>query len=503
MSPHRGTTEDAPTTADSTPVKAKAMGRSAAKGALFSGISQATKLIVTMVSIIIVARILSPGDYGVIAMTAPVTGFILLFQNLGLNQATAQAKEVTNEQVNALFFYNMAASAVIALCLIVLAPLTGWFYGDARPAYIMAASAVTVLVTGAALQHSALLVRGMRFKELALVEITASVAGLLFTIGYAFLFRSYWALWLGAFCGSFVSRTLLWQLERWRPHRPVVWSSINEMVRFGSNVTKFNVINYLSRNVDNVLIAKVWGTAALGLYDRSYKLMMFPLTNLNYPISRVMLPALSRLIDEPARYRRAFLLTLRAITLISIPGILAATLCSEQLIPLLLGSRWANAAPIFFWLGLAGLVQPIMSPCGWLFQSSGRADRQFRWGMFAAPVTISSFVVGLPWGPTGVAAAYFVVQTILVPFCYHYATRDNAVRPADIYKLLAPSFAAGLATTALSIFVFRSLPSTLLIIVTFLASYVIALILNLVTPAGRIALRDLYAMTAPKLSRAS
>lgn len=433
--------------------KSKAMGRAAAKGAAFSGLTQGTKIAVTMISTIIVARILSPADYGVIAMTTPVTGFILLFQNLGLNQATAQAREITDEQTNAMFFYNVAASAIIALVLVLLAPVIGWFYGDARPAYVMAASAVTVIMTGLALQHSAMLIRQMRFRELSFVEMTSSITTLLFTIGYAVLFRSYWALWLGAFCGTLVSRSMLWRFVQWRPSRAIVWSSAREMVSFGTNVTKFNIVNYLSRNVDNVLIARFWGSSSLGLYDRSYKLMMFPLVNINFPLSRVMLPVLSRLIDEPERYRRAFLLALRVITLVSVPGVLAATLCSHELVPFLLGKRWAAAAPIFFWLGLAGLVQPIQHPAGWLFLSDGRARDQFRWGVIAAPLNITSFVVGLPWGAVGVAAAYFVMQTLLVGPGYYFATRRNHVRPTDVLLTLLPLAVGAAATAAVTLLV--------------------------------------------------
>lgn len=472
-------------------IRKPALGRTAARGVAYQASAQAFKIFMTVVSTAVVARILTPDDYGVIAMTAPLTGFILIFQNLGLNQAVIQSRSLTEEQTNALFFYNMAASATIAAILLLVSPLVGWFYADSRPAEIVAASALTVLISGSALQHTALLTRNMRFRALSVVDVAATAVTFLCTFLWALLLQSYWSLWLGTFCGAVVSASLLWHFDRWRPNRHVVWSSARDQIRFGTNLTGFNLLNFLIRNVDHVLIAKAWGPASLGLYDRSYKLMMFPISNINYPLTRVVLPALVKVRDEPERFRRVYVLAIRALALGSIPGIMAAAMLSDRLVPLILGERWMAASPIFFWLSLAAITQPITSSTGWLFMATGRAREMLRWAMLAAPVTIASFLIGLPWGPEGVAAAYFFGQVLLVPLLYLWCARGTPVRASDLYGAILPTLGGGIAAWVIVHQAASVVPTAGLIALALFLSYGFSIAAQTGTKEGRLALRKL------------
>lgn len=476
----------------------------AARGAAVTGLSQACKIAITMVSLIVVARILSPTDYGVIAMTAPITGFILIFQNLGLSQAIVQARTIGDDQVNALFYYNMIASAAIAAVLVLISPLVAIFYDDPRPGYVTAASALTVLATGLTLQHTALLTRAMRFRALSMVDVANAALVLAVTLAFALWLRSYWALWIGAFAGAVANMAAVWTLIPWRPSRRIDFASARGMVRFGANLTGFNLLNFLSRNLDNVLIAKVWGPVPLGLYDRSYKLMMFPIQNLNAPLNRVMLPALSRVADEPERFRRMFVLAVRAISLAAVPGAIAAAICSDRLIPFLLGPKWADASPIFFWLSLASIAQPVSNATGWLFTATGRTKEMFRWGLISTPITIGSFVAGLPWGAAGVAAAYFLSQAVRVPSLYALCTRDTPVRARDLYAAIAPTLAGGLLAWGAAALVRDRLSDIAFFVMTGLLCYVLSAAVQACTRDGRYALAEMMRVVgdvAPRLRR--
>ena len=215
------------------------------------------------------------------------------------------------------------------------------------------------------------------------------------------------------------------------------------MLGFGANLTGFNILNYLVRNVDNVLIARSWGAAPLGLYDRSYRLMMFPIQTINQPLSRLMLPALRRVRDDPVRYRRMFLLAIRTLSLISVPGIMAGAMCSREVVSILLGERWNDAGPIFFWLSLAAVTQPVSNATGWLFMSSDRSRAMMQWGLVSAPITITGFAAGLPWGAAGVATGYFLSQVICMPLLYAWSTRGTSVRASDLYATLLPTLVGG------------------------------------------------------------
>lgn len=470
--------------------------RVAARGAAYSGVAQGLKLLLSMTSIVVVARLLSPSDFGVIAMTSPITGFILIFQNLGLNQAVVQARTITEEQTNALFFYNLAASAAIALTFLAIAPLVGLFYEDQRPALVTAASALTVLLTGTTLQHTALLNRAMRFRALSFVEVTVAAANLAFTVGFAVWLRSYWALWLGAFCGTIVNTMLVWRIDRWRPSRKIQWGSARGMVKFGANLTGFNILNFVRKNIDNVLIAKVWGSSALGLYDRSYKLMMFPLEKVNSPLARVILPALARVQDEPARYRRMFLLSVQALSICSVPGIMAVAMCSDLVIPLLFGARWSDASPIFFWLSLAAVSQPVSNATGWLFISSGRTKEMFQWGLYSTPVTIGAFLIGLPWGPVGVAKAYFLSQAVTVPVLYYWCTRGTSVTARDLYAAILPTLLGGILAWCIVLLARQHLSGVLIVGIAIACSYGFSIAVQAATKKGRTALVEMFRLVS-------
>jgi PST family polysaccharide transporter len=362
------------------------------------------------------------------------------------------------------------------------------FYNDVRPAYITAATALTVLVAGFKLQHQALLNRDMRFANLSLNEVAAAVTTSLVTILAAMLLNSCWALWLGTLLGGLMSTMMMWRASRWRPRLGVHFGGTRELIHVGANVSGFNIANFFARNADNVIVAKAFGGDAAGLYDRSYKLMLFPLQNITWPLARVVLPTLTRPRDRPEQFANAFLTVVRALSLVAVPGVLAAAICSGPLIEVLLGPSWAEAAPIFFWLSLAGVIQPVTSATGWLFNSTGRTRQMAKWGLFASIVTVPSFFGGLPWGTPGVAAGYFIGQLLLTPLLFRYATISTPVSTLSLYGVLLPSLMGGAITWAFTLLIDDSLPAIPFVAFTFVATYGVSLLAHCVTREGREAL---------------
>lgn len=467
------------------------MGKTAAHGAAYVGAAQGLRVVLTILSTMVVARILSPSDYGVIAMSSPIAAFLLLFQNLGLSQAAIQARALTSEQSNALFWVNMAASLGITIILLAISPFVAWFYDDPRPAYITAASAATVLLSGSAIQHTALLNREFRFATISRIDMASALVAFAATVVCALLLKSYWALWLGPFISSVFTRSIVWRVSKWRPSFPITFKGSGGMVRFGGSLTVFNLLNFFSRNADNILIARIWGAAPLGLYDRSYKLMMFPIQNINAPLARVMLPILSRMQDEPERYRRTFLMAFRALLLVITPSLAVACATSDRLVPFLLGQRWAAAAPIFYWLSLAAFMQPAGNASGWLFVTSGRGRALMRWGLVSSTSLVAGFVVGVRWGAVGVATAYFIVITALMPPLFAWSARDTPVRALDLYAVCLPSVVGVALTWPLVTVLSPALGMIPLLIVSLLIAYAFGILCHAATPAGRDALRTL------------
>ncbi|RUW43783.1 lipopolysaccharide biosynthesis protein, partial [Mesorhizobium sp. M1A.F.Ca.ET.072.01.1.1] len=147
---------------------------------------------------------------------------------------------------------------------------------------------------------------------------------------------------------------------RWTPSRPDLKVD-GDILSFGANLTGFNLVNFFSRNLVNILIGKYSGAIELGYYDRAYKLLLFPLQNITQPLTRVMVPLLSRIHDDKARFRDLYVRTNWMLAAVTMPGIAALTLTSDQVVALLFGPRWTAVAPIFAWLGIASLTQSVSS----------------------------------------------------------------------------------------------------------------------------------------------
>jgi PST family polysaccharide transporter len=438
--------------------------KSVGHGAVATGLAQSVKVATQVISVIVLSRLLSPQDFGVVAMCAPVLVFIALFQDFGLTQATVQKSSISHDEVNYLFWINVTVSAALACVLAATAPLIAAFYGEPRVSPLVAAMALQILAYGLGAQHLALLNRRMAFG-------------------------------LPALC--------YWMNSRWRPGFPRKVDGVGELLHFGAGITGFNFANFFARNLDNILIGKYWGEAQLGLYDRAYKLLLFPLSQIANPLSRVMVPALSRLNGEPDRYRSAYLRVMRLMLLVALPGVATAVATSDILIPFFLGEQWRESSDIFRALGFAGLLQPLNNPAGWLFISQGRSGDFMRWGIVTAVTSILAFVIGLPYGALGVAVAYAVSEYLRTPFLWIYVGRKGPLRVGDMYRAATPFVLGAHLALAAVWFAKPSLPhqKILAIVAAAILSYLIAVVVALLFPSGRETLRESLALLSTRLSK--
>jgi PST family polysaccharide transporter len=390
------------------------------------------------------ARLLTPHDYGLIGMVALVTGFVSMYKDLGLASATIQRPEISSDQISTLFWVNVALSVAIAILTVGLAPLVSWFYGEPKLAAITVVTASGFVISGLAVQHEALLRRQMRYLALAVIGLSAMVVGYAVGIFMAWKGFSYWALVGSQLAVALASTVLTWAACGWRPGRPKKDTGVRSMIKFGSNLTGFSTINFFSRNLDNLLIGRVWGAQQLGLYSRAYQLMMLPIDQINEPITSVAVPSLSRLMDSPEDYRRAYLRMLEKIALLTMPGVALMIATSDWIVAIVLGPQWREVGKLLAILGVAAFLQPIGNTTGWLFITQGRTKDMFRWGMWGGPVAMASIVAGLPWGAVGVATSYTVAHVLGIPVLYWYVCRKGPVRASDFYRVVGPIAGASL-----------------------------------------------------------
>ncbi|WP_083567467.1 lipopolysaccharide biosynthesis protein [Hyphomicrobium sp. CS1GBMeth3] len=420
-----------------------------ARNVFVMGAAQAWRVGIGFAFTVVSARLLAPSDFGLIAMVMTVTALVTMIQDLGATQAVVQRDKITQGQLNALFWIAVGLGVALAALLALSGPAVARFFGDQRLEGLMAAFAVPIIATGIQAVPFALLNRHMRFGRLALVDAVAAGASFVVGVVLAWQFESYWALYAAACASSLVMLVGCWVGSGFRPGKATFDRETRAMVGFGSGVTGFNLANYFSRNADKVLIGKYFGDISLGFYDRAYRLLLFPLSQIHAPIGRVMIPLLSRNLSDPERYRRSYMECVSILLLATQPAILFATIYAEEVFRLLLGERWVASAPIFVWLGIAGLHQVMTSTVGWLYISQGRGGAFFRLGLFGAVTTVAAFVAGMPWGPVGVAAAYAISDYVVrLPVIWASAGREGPVSARDLYVMAAPHALATLVAAA-------------------------------------------------------
>ena len=471
---------------------------SVARGAAITGGAQVVEFGTQLASVLILSRLLAPEDFGLIAMCAPVIAFLGMLRSFGLVQATVQKTDLTHEDANFLFWINMAASVVIAVFLFAVSPLIAKFYGEPQVGPLVAAMSLTILTSSLAAQHSAILNRKMLFGYLAIASIINVTGTFAVAVIWALFSPTYWAIFVGTLSGSLLSSAYTWAVSAWRPGLPRRADGAAALLKFGGGVTGFNLTNFFARNADNMLIGRYWGSVELGLYDRAYKLLLFPLSRVANPLSRVVIPALSRMDKDPGRYRLAFLKVLNLSLMITLPGIAWATATADVFVPLVLGDTWAASGNIFAALGFAGMVQPLNNPAGWLFISQGRSNEYMIWGVVTAVLAVSAFVAGLPWAAFGVAVAYAVSEYIKTVPLWLYIGRRGPVRARDILRGPGPLVLAAHVGLG-AVWLIRDHVGggdNVMLVITLSLSYLVFCSVAALFPSGRETLREAFRLVA-------
>lgn len=416
-----------------------------ARGGLVTMLWHGLKFAVSIVATAVLARLLAPIDYGLIGMVAVVTNFVSMFKDLGLSLSTVQRPEISDDQISTLFWVNVTLGCAVFAFVVATAPAVAWFYGDPRLTGITVVTAIGFLFGGLSVQHEALLKRQMRFFALSAVAFISMTVGYTVGIALAWYGAHYWALVLSQLALLATNMVAVWVACRWRPGAPRRNSGVRSMLSFGGNVTGYSAINFFSRNSDSLLIGKFWGAQQLGLYNRAVQLSSLPTDQISEPLGSVVIPTLSRLAQTPERYRQAYLRIMEKVIMLTMPAVALMIVTADWLVLLVLGSQWGDAARILVFVGVAGLVQPLLNTGGWLLVTQGRSQHMLYWSMMSAPVSVLSILVGIPWGAGGVAASYSLTRLLIVsPLMYWFVGRTGPVCTADFYRLMAPF---GIAST--------------------------------------------------------
>jgi len=409
-------------------------GRTVSSG-LVTVTSQGLQFVLNMVSITILARMLTQEDFGLVAMVMTIMGFLQVFKDAGLSAATIQKEGITHAQVSNLFWVNMALSGSITLCVACSAPLIAWFYHhETRLIPITLALSLTFLLSGSSAQHLALLNRRMQFQRVAVVQLGAMCIGVAIGVIMAWLKYGYWSL-VGLNLGTAVATfALTWTLSPWRPQAFTPRSKTRPLLNFGASLAGGTFLHTLSRGTDSLLVGRFFGADAIGIYSRGSVLLTRPLDQIMASLNSVFVPALSRLQTQPERYRKAFLNAFEAIALVSFPMTALFLALAHPLTLLVLGPKWDEAAIIFASFTLVAVFYPLNNMASWLFSTQGRGHESLVGYTISSTIAVLSFVAGLPFGPAGVARSYSIAcLVLLLPIRFYIAGRRGPVNTANLW----------------------------------------------------------------------
>ena len=482
-----------------------AKSRSASGNALLALSGQWGKYALQLAALVVFSRLLSPADFGLVAMVTAVVGIAYVIGDFGLSLAALQAQELDRHQRSNLFWWNavigLAVAGLVSAAALPLAAL----YDDPRVTAITLVLSSVFLLNGLGVQFRTELNRALRFNVIAAADVIGQAAGFAAALVAAFAGWSYWALVLMQVVAALITNVIVVVGARWWPGRYRRGTPMRSLLVFGANTFFTQVVNYISTNIDQVLIGRVGGAATLGFYNRAFQIARVPAQQVAAPLTRVMLPYLARRLDDRSAYLSAVSRAQLALATLLLSLLAFVTGTGDWLVPVALGAGWETTVPILRALCLAGALQAIGYVSYWVLLSQGRTGLLFvsEFGARVVMVALMFAVVG--YGPVWVALAGAVGQLLILVAALTFALSRAGVPSGPVFlPAVRPALLFGAAGAA-AYTVGHLLPATspdLLSLLTAAVVFAAVCALALVFPAYRRDLRSLRALAgsirAPK-----
>ncbi|MFT4050781.1 MAG: lipopolysaccharide biosynthesis protein [Microbacterium sp.] len=409
------------------------LARSAANGAFVMLGAQGGKILLQLASVVALSRMLTPHDYGLIAIVLIVIGVGEIFRDFGLTSASVQAAEVTRGQRDNLFWVNTAIGAILAVLVWSLSWAISGMSGEADLLGILQVLCVVFLINGMTTQYRAQLMRELKFRALAMIEVTAAAIALGAAIIFAAAGAGYWALVAQQLASPIVGLIASAVAGRWLPRWYSRASAIGPFLRLGWNLALANLLSYGAAQIDTIVVAARFGAAPLGLYNRAYQLVTTPLTQVRTPLSNVAIPILSRIQSDKQRFD-AFVTSgqLALGYALGLPLLLLAGL-AEPVVQIMLGAQWSEAAPILRMFAIAGAVTTLSFVGYWIYVSRGLGSHLMRYTTVSTCIRAVCILVGSLFGLIGVSIGFAAAPALAWPLSLFWLSRVTDVPVRSLY----------------------------------------------------------------------
>ncbi len=432
--------------------------QAAVRGSAVMVFSQVFSFAVSMIGTVVLARLLMPADFGVVTMVTTFSLLAVSAGQIGFPEAVLQREQIDHTLASNLFWINLGVSSLLTIAFAAAGSLLARFYHDPRVARVAMAMSLTIVLTSVSVLHLGLLKRAMCFTAVSATSIAAGATSVIVSVSLAWARWGYWALVAGAVTLPLAQSIGVWSVCRWVPSLPRRANGTGSAMAFATHVYGRFSVDYFARNLDNLLVGWRFGSASLGFYKKAFDLFSLP-ANQIFSAYSVAVATLSRLNGDRVKYQRYFLGGLSALAIVGMAVGADLTLVSKDLVLLVLGPRWEPSGQIFMFFGPGIGMMLIYLTHGVIHLSIGTPSRWFRWGIIEFVVTGALFLLALPWGATGIAAAWTASFYILTVPALWYAGRpvQLSVKPmvGAVWRFAVASLLAGLACAA----IVRQLPS--------------------------------------------
>lgn len=426
--------------------------RGLGRASLHSGVifiaARGANIFVQLASTVLLARLLSPHDFGLVAMVIALVGFAPMLIDLGTSEASTQKAHITQADISALFWLNIAIALVLTVLLAGGSSAVAVFFGEPSLTGIALVLSGTFILTALSTQHYALMRRAMQFRHIAMIDISANLIGSIVSVGMALTGWGYWSLVAKPIVTSALTVVFVWMSCHWVPGRPRLSSGVRELVGFGLSVTGFTMTDYLAKSADRLAIGYFLGAGPLGYFQNAYTIYSNVLSILTEPVHNIAASSLSKLRNDIDELKRSWTTALSLLSFFAAPAFAVLAVTGQDLVVLLLGQKWAPAGPLLCIFAVRGIAHSIERTMGWIHVAAARADRWMWWGAFSAVFQLLALAAGLPFGVTGVAVSYTIAMFALFVPALVYSGQPVGIGTRDVLKAIGPQTIAGLTAVA-------------------------------------------------------
>jgi PST family polysaccharide transporter len=424
------------------------LGRASLRSGLIFVTARGINIFVQLASTIVLARLLGPDDFGLVAMVLALVGFAPLLIDFGTTDASVQKTHIAQDEISTLFWFNLAIGVGLTALLI---GSSGWiarFFGEPALTQIAMVLSLTFIMAALSTQHYALMRRAMQFRRIAMIDISANLAGTVVSIVMALTDWGYWSLAAKPLVTTGLTAVAAWLSCPWVPGRPRFTPAVRELLRFGSGVTGFTMTDYVAKSADRLVIGYVYGAGPLGYFQNAFNIYSNLLGIMTEPLHNIAVSGLSKLRNNVEELKRSWTTALSSLSFFSAGVFSVLAVTAQDFVVILLGQKWAPAGALLCIFAVRGIAHSIERTLGWLHVASGQADRWMRWGFLSAACQLIALFAGLPFGITGIAVAYAVVMFGLFVPALVYSGRPLGIGTKDVLQAVGPQTVAALATVA-------------------------------------------------------